>query len=483
MWEQPLNFNDIYLQHLQSLVNKYPIRVLEDIVSSDRRVLFHAGDSLNEPRLSTLLGRELIQPVGMNLYIEFDFGASLLQQHLQDYFQRDPVLWELYQLNPADELVSRACRHVCSQAHIRQYLWMLWKKLPRVYERGLFCAWLAAVLGMRKNWQVEQVLDAFTAGLLHDIGLLLVLVPGMPEHEDLSAEDWQYMQRHPRAGYELLCFVPHYSEATARAVLEHHEEVDGTGYPGRKVARQLAPLGQLIHLLDSSHAIYVKYFKPRCRTLHDIIPILQMNPQSQPGQPAAELIMMLRKCRATESCSVPFELMSLFITQVKERHLYIKEFVENAEHYLEENPLAVANTRLYSLSRLLEHISTSMHQSGLINDAYIRWLDQVQEHQLTHAYREVEDVFLMMQEVLYLIQRFILRLSEMVESSQLAVTQLTSILEPHKSISLIEGACAGSESGMSTQESLEMFERKSTPSIPMELRKLWLNDVRRLKKR
>lgn len=483
MWEHQPNFNDIYLQHLLSIVNKYSIRVSDDIVSSDRRILFNAGERLNEQRINTLLGRELIQPVGMNLFIDIEFGASLLQQHLQDYFQRDPVLWELYQQNPADELVERGCRHVCAQAHIRQYLWMLWNTLPRVYERGLFCGWFTAVLGMRKNWQVEQVLDAFTAGLLHDIGLLLVLVPGIPEHEDLSAADWQHIQSHPRAGYELLCFVPHYSEAAARAVLEHHEEVDGTGYPGHKVARQLAPLGQMIHLLDSTHAIYVKYFKPRCRTLHDIIPILQMNPQSQPGQPAAELIVMLRKCRATDSCSVPLDLVSLFITQVKERHVYIKDFVDNAERFLAENPLAVANTRLYSLSRLLEHIVKSMHQSGLINDAYMRWLDQVEEHQLTHAYREVEDVFLMMQEVLYLIQRFILRLSEMVEENQLPVTQLTSILEPHKSISLIEGRHGEPESGMSTKESLEIFKRSSTPSIPTELRKLWLNDVRRLNKR
>lgn len=479
MWEQNPNSNDIYIKHLLAFSDCFSIRVVEDIVCSDRRILLYAGEDLNHLALNALLGRELIQPLGMNLYLDVGYGANLLYQHIQDYFARDNVLQELFSQHVIDDLLYKSCRYVCSQAHISQYLWMLWQRAPRIYERGLFCAWLVLVMSARKGQFTEQCQEAFMAGLLHDIGMLLVPESGLQEHQELSMEDWQNMKRHPRAGYELLSFIPHCSEVVTRAVLEHHEELDGTGYPGQKVGRQLAPLGQLIHLLDSTHAIYVKYFKARNRTLHDLIPILQMNPLSKPGQPAADLIMLLRACRATDSCSIPEKLMPVFIDQVKGRHVYIKRFVEQAEAFLEENPLSVANTRLFSLSRLLDHIGQSMHQSGLINDAYMRWLDQVLAHELKHAYREVEDVFLMMQEVLYLIQRFTLRLSELIADKS-TVTQLTPIWAPGQSISLIEGS-SNKEAKSSFEQSLSEFNRHAAPTLPSELSGLWLNEVRRLK--
>lgn len=479
MWEQQPFFNDIYIRHLIPLLGSYPIKVIDDIVSSDRRILLYAGEDVNEVRLNALIGRDLVQPIGMNIYVDVEYGANLLYQDLVEYFSRDDVLLELYNLNRADELLQRCCRFVCSFSHIGQYLWMMKHITPRIYDRGLFCAWMAAVMRGRKGGPLEQTMEAFMAGLVHDVGLLFVPEPNLQEHEELSIEDWQHIRRHPRAGYDLLSFIRHCPESVTRAVLEHHEELDGTGYPGQKVARQLAPVGQIIHLLDTTHAVYVKYFKPRRRTLNDLIPILQMNPQSAPGRPAAFLIVILRRCRSTENCSVPAELMPSLIHQVKDRHIYIKNFVEQAEIFVEENPLAVANARIFSLSRLLEHIGKAMHQSGLINDAYMRWLDQVEMHQLTHAYREVEDVFLMMQEVLYMIQRFTLRLSELIEESS-TVTQLTPIWAPNKSISLIEGEANKSERD-SAQKSLKEFERYKAPKLPSELSSLWLNEVRRLK--
>ena len=40
-------------------------------------------------------------------------------------------------------------------------------------------------------------------------------------------------------------------------------------------------------------------------------------------------------------------------------------------------------------------------QSGIINDAYMRWLDQVLDERLEFAYREVEEAFILMQEVVF----------------------------------------------------------------------------------
>ncbi|WP_045857087.1 HD-GYP domain-containing protein [Teredinibacter purpureus] len=481
MTDNKTSFNDHYLQHLIALAERYPMVVSFDIHCSSREIPYTAGTPIEGHQLQTLVGRTLIQPIGMNISIPATFNAQELERKITDYFLRDPVLHELYQLVDLTAIQRMAAERLCEQESLAQYLWVMSRRLPKHFERALFCAWTAAALGVRRNKSTEQILESFMAGIVHDIGLLLIPEFALNEHQDLSAADWLQMMRHPAIGYELLSFLPNVPVQVARAVLEHHEEMDGSGYPAHKIAKQLSPLGQLVHLLDGIHAIYVKYFQSRGRTLHDLIPIIQMNQLSRPGFAAADLVLLLRNCTASESCSIPEELMPVFILQVRERHQYINRFVEQAEIFVEQNQMSVANARIYSLSCLLEHICIAMKQSGLINDAYMRWLDQVESEHLKHAYREVEDVFLMMQEILFHIQRFMLRLGELVEEDETTVTELTPIWAPAKTIALIEGRDNAVERKTSNKESLVNFGKQSTPTIPAELHELWLTQVRQIK--
>jgi|GEM_PF-1400563 len=471
-------FNDHYIQHLIAVSEQCSVQVCADIMTLERQVLFCAGDTLARGDLNRLMQKNLMQPLAMNIQLDADFSVAELREELQRYFNGDPVMAEIYRQIDLEALVESACDQLAVHPVLLQHLWVMKLELPRAFDRALFCAWFAVALYQRRSKLPAQLIEAFFAGLAHDLGLLYLPPAAMVDHSELDPDAWLQMARHPEIGYELLCYMPSMPAAVSRAVLEHHESIDGTGYPQQKVGKQLAPLGQLVYLLDGTQAIYVKYFQPRARTLHDLIPIVQMSQMSGPGLPASDLIMVLRLGSATTSCSVPEALMPLFIMQVKERHEYIRRFVAQAETFIEQNQSAMANARLYSLNRLLEHIALAMHQSGLINDAYIRWLGQVEAEKLCHAYREVEDVFLMMQEVLYHIQRFMLRLGELVNSHESAATQLTPIWAPTKTINLIKGRESPLDAHASTKRSLEGFSRHLPPSIPSELDSLWLTKVR-----
>ncbi len=473
--------NDNYLQRLISLSGNCTIRVEHDLMLSSRECLVAAGQVLDLQVLYRLRGKPLIQPLSLNLCIDEAFTESSLLSCIEHYFRSDSVLLELYNLCQIEELMQRACVEVCKHESLGQCLWVMQQCCPREFSTGLFCAFFAAALSKRKGHEDEKVVQAFFAGLVHDIGYLFIKPLPLDEHHELKPQDWQQLINHPEYAYEHLSFLPHMPSAVSRAVLEHHEEVDGSGYPSGKLAKQLAPLGRMVHLLDSVHAIYTNHFRPRGRTLHDLVPIVQMNLMSRPGMPAADLINLLRLGSLTNSCSVPETLMPLFVSQVKKRHDYIKDFVAQAEVFIEQNQMSIANAKLFALSRMLEHICVSMTQSGLINDAYMRWLDQVMSHQLAHAYREVEDAFLMMQEVLYHIQGFILRLQYVVQDQQPPVTNLTPIWAPDRSLSLIEGGSSLLDTHESSKKALESFGRNSVPALPSELKRLWVSQVRKIK--
>ncbi len=113
---------------------------------------------------------------------------------------------------------------------------------------------LAQVLGrvMRhdKEWQdkpVEPLLTAF----IHDIGTLLVPSDILSLPGPLSDEQRRIMERHPVLGAEVAMRL--WSDGRCpqvQAIADHHERVDGTGYPAGRREQNLSPFTQMFAVCD-----------------------------------------------------------------------------------------------------------------------------------------------------------------------------------------------------------------------------------------
>lgn len=469
-----------YAKHLLAWKPFHPVTLTTDLAGKDGELLFSAGTEFDDGMAAQLKQYFPDQLLSEWVNVEGSFDGESLFSALRSFFYDDPVLQELYEKRYHAPLLAKFCERVCADRQLAQHLWILHLSAPRIFERALFGAWFMVALLARLGDEAE-LYDGFVAGLVHDLGLLYLDPQVLIEGHNSDSDLWRAFIQHPEVGAEVITWFDEVSAPVVRAVKEHHEELDGTGFPQGKLAKQLAPLGRYLQLLDSLHAVYTKYFRPRARTLADVTPIVQMNHLCKPGQPAAELILLLREGMASQSCSVPENLMPLLIGQVRARHFYIKQFVAQADVFLEQNQLAIANARFFALHNLLEHIAMAMKQSGLINDGYIRWLDQVEKEQLVHAYKEVEDVFLMMQEILYHIRRFTLQLRRFSEIEEKERTKLTAIWAPNKTIPLV--APTPAEPSQSMHQSLLGFTGTKEPELPPELESLWLAQVRQLRKR
>lgn len=100
---------------------------------------------------------------------------------------------------------------------------------------------------------VEQD-HAYLAGLLHDIGKV-----GIPDHVllkpgRLTAEEWVILKTHPAIGARILRPIRLYPEVVG-AVLHHHENFDGTGYPYGLSGSGIPRLARIVRVADSFHAI------------------------------------------------------------------------------------------------------------------------------------------------------------------------------------------------------------------------------------
>lgn len=75
-------------------------------------------------------------------------------------------------------------------------------------------------------------LDVLTlAGLLHDIGKLLIPNEILNKPGALTDEEFAQIKQHPKLGYEILKRQNDLDSRIKKAALMHHERCDGTGYP------------------------------------------------------------------------------------------------------------------------------------------------------------------------------------------------------------------------------------------------------------
>ena len=91
---------------------------------------------------------------------------------------------------------------------------------------------LATAIGVEMGMAGEQVDALRLAGTIHDIGKIAVPAEILSKPGRLSEIEFSIIQAHPTTGFDILADVD-FGSPVAEMVLQHHERLDGSGYPQR----------------------------------------------------------------------------------------------------------------------------------------------------------------------------------------------------------------------------------------------------------
>jgi putative nucleotidyltransferase with HDIG domain len=97
--------------------------------------------------------------------------------------------------------------------------------------------------------------DVARGGLLHDIGKNRVPRVLLDKPAPLDGAEWQVMQSHVKAGYDMVVRALGYPPSYAHIIAEHHERCDGSGYPAGRAAPGIALDSQLVGIVDAFDAL------------------------------------------------------------------------------------------------------------------------------------------------------------------------------------------------------------------------------------
>jgi HD-GYP domain-containing protein (c-di-GMP phosphodiesterase class II) len=90
---------------------------------------------------------------------------------------------------------------------------------------------LAVEIGEQLGLSKSRLRSLAIGGLLHDIGKLSIPQSILQKPDSLDDREYAVVKLHPERGRELLNELGGFDESVARLVLDHHERLDGSGYP------------------------------------------------------------------------------------------------------------------------------------------------------------------------------------------------------------------------------------------------------------
>jgi HD-GYP domain-containing protein (c-di-GMP phosphodiesterase class II) len=114
---------------------------------------------------------------------------------------------------------------------VRALLLQLAERDASTEEHTRRVALLAAEVGEELKLPAAARRDLAVGGLLHDVGKLSVPLAILRKPGPLDDDEFAEIRRHPVAGRRLLEELGGFPEAVRRLVSDHHERLDGTGYP------------------------------------------------------------------------------------------------------------------------------------------------------------------------------------------------------------------------------------------------------------
>lgn len=117
------------------------------------------------------------------------------------------------------------------------------------YQHSVQVGMLSYYLAKWSGWDEEETTQAGKAGFLHDIGKCRIPDSILNKPGKLTDEEFDEVRRHSVYGFEII--RASFGEGVAAtAALQHHERLNGEGYPYRLTAERIEPISRIVAIAD-----------------------------------------------------------------------------------------------------------------------------------------------------------------------------------------------------------------------------------------
>lgn len=136
-----------------------------------------------------------------------------------------------------------------------------------VFQHSLQVALIAVYLGLRSGLNADKLRALAAAALLHDIGVLHIDPEVLEAHRRFNGAERRQLHAHPLTAAMIVQQHREYPPEVSGAILEHHEQHDGSGYPRGLKGNEISVAGRILLLAEVVAALLEKKVRQPARNL------------------------------------------------------------------------------------------------------------------------------------------------------------------------------------------------------------------------
>ncbi|AZG72827.1 HD-GYP domain-containing protein [Shewanella livingstonensis] len=176
---------------------------------------------------------------------QFNRSVSMMRSMVSKISSRP-----LNAVSEAKDLISNMTTMLLNSDNLALHLMGDAKNDEHIYHHSLNVAMLCMLMAKELGWSREEVETMGIGGLFHDIGKLKVPSNIINKRVPLTTPEENFIKQHPLMSINFLKLADSFPDEAKPLIANHHEFLDGSGYPQGLKADKLDKLSQLIAVVN-----------------------------------------------------------------------------------------------------------------------------------------------------------------------------------------------------------------------------------------
>lgn len=249
-----------YVKQVSALAETHEISASEDIVSPSGVRLVARGARIDKRLREKLSGHRLS---GMTLEKSLSIAQGVTPASLASDISRliDKDIWFTQLMAKSGD--PGAMRHGVSRLKLpHEILFRLTiarEQRPWLYRHLLSVTLISHYLALRSNVKPDSIDNVLVAALCHDLGELYIDPDILEPGRKINDEERRFIYVHPITGWLMIKELPGIDPKISKAVIQHQERLDGSGYPFGLKAPEISSAGRILAASDVSASIMARF--------------------------------------------------------------------------------------------------------------------------------------------------------------------------------------------------------------------------------